>query len=112
MSSHDDLGNETCKPCAGGTAMLTEAACQDYLTSLKGWVLAGTAIEKSYSFRNHYEAMAFVNAVAWVSHRQNHHPEITIGYADVRVRYWTHVAGGLTENDFICAAKVDRLFSL
>jgi len=112
MSSHDDIGDKACKPCAGGMTMLAGAACQDYLASLEGWALAGAAIEKTYRFKNHYEVMAFVNAVAWVSHRQNHHPEITVGYADCRVRYWTHAVGGLSENDFICAARVDRLFSL
>ncbi len=112
MSIHDEIDDKTCKPCAGGAAMLDEAACHDHLGTLEGWALAGAAIEKSYRFKNHYEAMAFVNAVAWISHQQDHHPEITVGYADCRVRYWTHSVGCLSENDFICAAKVDRLFSL
>ena len=112
MSTHCDIGDNTCKPCEGGMAMLDEESCRDYLGTLDGWALAGAAIEKSYRFKNHYETMAFVNAVAWISHRQDHHPEITVGYADCRVRYWTHAVGGLSENDFICAAKVDRLISL
>jgi 4a-hydroxytetrahydrobiopterin dehydratase len=112
MNPHDDIGDKTCKRCADGTARLDEAACRDYLKSLAGWALAGAAIEKTYRFKNHYETMAFVNAVAWISHRQDHHPEITVGYADCQVRYWTHAVGGLSENDFICAARVDRLFSL
>jgi len=112
MSTHDDIGDKTCKPCAGGMTMLDEAVCREYLGSLEGWALAGAAIEKTYRFKTHYEAMAFVNAVAWISHRQDHHPEITVGYADCRVRYWTHAVGGLSENDFICAARVDRQLSL
>ena len=111
MSTHDDISDKTCKPCTDGMTMLDAAACHDYLGSIEGWALVGAAIEKSYRFRNHYEAMAFVNAVAWISHRQDHHPEITVGYADCRVRYWTHAVGGLSENDFICATKVDRLLS-
>ena len=54
---------------------------------------------------------SIVNAVAWVSHHEDHHPELTIGYADCRIRYLTHAIGGLSENDFICAAKVERLFA-
>ncbi len=56
--------------------------------------------------------MAFVNAAAWISHREDHHPDITVGYNQCRVEYWTHAIGGLSENDFICAAKLDRLFEL
>ena len=112
MAIHCDLGNQKCKPCEGGVAALDEAACREYLGSLNGWELAGAAIEKTYRFRNHHETMAFVNAVAWISHRENHHPELTVGYADCRIRYWTHAVDGLTENDFICAAKVERLLTL
>jgi 4a-hydroxytetrahydrobiopterin dehydratase len=112
MSIHCELGNQKCKPCEGGVAALDEEACRAYLDALEGWALAGSAIEKAYRFQNHHEVMAFVNAVAWISHREGHHPEITVGYADCRVRYWTFAIGGLSENDFICAAKVDRLFSL
>jgi len=112
MNTHHDTDNRKCKPCEAGMAALDESACHDYLGALDGWVLAGQAIEKTWHFKNHYEAVAFVNAIAWISHREDHHPEITLGYADCRVRYWTHAIGGLSENDFICAAKVDRLFPL
>ena len=64
---------------------------------------------KSKVFKNHYQAMAFVNAVAWVSHTENHHPSITVGYKDVHIEYWTHDINGISENDFICAAKVNEL---
>ncbi|MBI2961625.1 MAG: 4a-hydroxytetrahydrobiopterin dehydratase [Betaproteobacteria bacterium] len=56
--------------------------------------------------------LAFVNAVAWISHREDHHPSLVVGYNSARVEYWTHAIGGLSENDFICAAKVDALFDL
>ncbi len=106
------LNDRHCIPCEGGVPALDAPACAKMLTQLQGWTLDGTHISKIYGFSNHYEVMAFVNAVAWVSHRQEHHPEITFGYKDVTVRYWTHAIGGLSENDFICAAHIDRLIQL
>ncbi|MCG2576251.1 4a-hydroxytetrahydrobiopterin dehydratase [Dechloromonas sp. XY25] len=110
MATTCNLAERQCQPCEGGVAPLDVAAAAEMLQSLPGWALDEQRLEKSFVFRNHYEAMAFVNAVAWVSHRENHHPELTVGYKDVRIRYWTHAIGGLSENDFICAAKVDKLF--
>ena len=65
-----------------------------------------------YSFKNHYQVLAFVNALAWISHREDHHPDLAVGYNTCRVAYVTHAIKGLSENDFICAAKVDALFEL
>jgi len=98
-------------PREGGVAPLDDAAVRQHLAALPGWTLCHGAIERSFHFSNHHETMAFVNAVAFVSHREDHHPELTVGYADCRVRYWTHAIHGLSENDFICAAKVDRLLT-
>jgi len=112
MNVNHDIGNLNCQPCTIGEVALDETVCRSYLAALECWALVGQAIEKTWHFKNHYEAVAFVNAIAWISHREDHHPEITLGYADCRVRYWTHAIGGLSENDFICAAKVDRLFPL
>src|SRR6185436_6752280 len=67
---------------------------------------------KLYPFKNYYETMAFVNALAWISHREDHHPDLQVGYNKCRVEYSTHAIGGLSENDFICAAKADALFTL
>ena len=106
-----DLLNRRCVPCEGGVPALDDAAARELLAGIDGWLLTVEKIEKTFRFRNHHETMAFVNAVAWISHREDHHPELTVGYADCRVRYWTHAIGGLSENDFICAAKVDRLFA-
>ena len=69
-------------------------------------------ISKAYEFPDFYETMAFVNALAWVSHREDHHPDLLVGYNKCRVEYSTHAIGGLSENDFICAAKADALFRL
>ncbi|KAB2917130.1 MAG: 4a-hydroxytetrahydrobiopterin dehydratase, partial [Dechloromonas sp.] len=101
-----ELGNKRCQPCEGGVPALSGEAVGRLLSGLLGWTVGDGRLSKSFMFRNHYEAMAFVNAIAWVSHREDHHPQLTIGYKEVRVEYWTHAIGGLTENDFICAAKL------
>ena len=112
MNPSCDLSTRRCVPCEGGVPVLNDTVARELLAGLNGWSLADAKIEKTFRFRNHHETMAFVNAVAWISHREEHHPELTVGYADCRVRYWTHAIGGLSENDFICAAKVDRLLTL
>ena len=106
------LARRKCAPCEGGTAPLNEAQLAPLLRGLPGWAREGARIAKEYRFQNHYEAVAFVNAVAWISHREDHHPYVLVGYNTARVEYWTHAIGGLSENDFICAAKVDSLFDL
>ena len=108
----NDLTTRTCKPCEGGVAPLKASEVENLLKQLRGWALADGAIVKTYSFKNHYETLAFVNAAAWISHRENHHPDMTVGYNTCRVAYVTHAIGGLSENDFICAAKLDALFNL
>ena len=112
MATSCNLADRQCQPCEGGVAPLDVAAATEMLRALPEWALAEQRLEKSFVFRNHYEAMAFVNAIAWVSHRESHHPELTVGYKDVRVCYWTHAIGGLSENDFICAAKIEKLLDL
>jgi 4a-hydroxytetrahydrobiopterin dehydratase len=108
----NDLTTRKCKPCEGGVAPLEPAQVEVLLRQLAGWELAEGCIAKSFAFRDHYQAVAFLNAVAWISHREDHHPDMALGYNSVRVAYITHAVSGLTENDFICAAKVDRLFEL
>lgn len=107
-----DLARKTCKPCEGGASPLTPAETGTLLGHVKGWQLENGAITKSYEFKNYYQTIAFVNAVAWISHREDHHPDLTVGYGRCKVAYSTHAIGGISENDFICAAKVDALFSL
>lgn len=104
-----DLANKRCKPCEGGTAPLGPEAADALLKDLDGWVREGGAITKTYRFKNYYETMAFVNAGAYVSHREDHHPDLRVGYKTCTVTYTTHAIGGLSENDFICAAKMDAL---
>jgi len=66
-------------------------------------------IRRTFAFENYYVSMAFVNAVAWIAHGEDHHPDMTVGYNKVTVAFQTHSVGGLSENDFICAAKIDAL---
>jgi 4a-hydroxytetrahydrobiopterin dehydratase len=108
----NELARKKCKPCEGGVAPLTEAQVRPLLKGLPGWSLEGKSIAKTYRFKNYFETMAFVNAAAWVSHREDHHPDMLVGYKECRVSYLTHAIDGLSENDFICAAKLDALFEI
>ena len=106
------LVRQKCTPCEGGVPPLEPANVQALLAGLQGWSLEGGFITKTYKFRNYFETMAFVNAAAWVSHREDHHPDIVVGYSQAKVSYSTHAIQGLSNNDFICAAKLDALFDL
>lgn len=112
MKSVCDLSGKQCKPCEGGVPALAQTEIDSLLAQLAGWQQQGFNISKTYSFKNYYQTLAFVNAVAWMSHRENHHPDLTVSYNACRVSYSTHAIQGLSENDFICAAKVDALFAL
>jgi 4a-hydroxytetrahydrobiopterin dehydratase len=107
-----DLSKGKCKPCEGGVPPLTDDEAAAMLATLDGWERKDNLISKTYKFKNYYETMAFVNATAWISHREDHHPDLAVGYNQCRVRYTTHAIGGLSENDFICAAKIDVLLTL
>lgn len=107
-----DLARKKCAPCEGGVAPLTDAQIGPMLKGLDGWSLEGNTIAKTFHFQNYWETMAFVNATAWVSHREDHHPDLAVGYNRCKVTYVTHAIGGLSENDFICAAKIDALLGL
>ena len=107
-----ELAKRKCKPCEGGVPPYSAQQAKEMLKSLKGWVVEDGKLVKLYPFTNYYQTMAFVNALAWISHREDHHPDLAVGYNKVRVEYSTHAIGGLSENDFICAAKADALFDL
>ena len=107
-----DLADRRCEPCEGGVAPLTRAAADEMLLRLDpAWTLDATAtsLEREFPFRDFYRTMSFVNAVAYVADREDHHPDLEVGYDHCRITWSTHSIGGLSENDFICAAKVDRL---
>jgi len=105
------LSQMKCVP-GGEARALSEVAIIAHLAMLPDWTHAGNAIRKTFAFRNYHETMAFVNATAWVSHREDHHPDLSVHYNKCVVAYSTHDAGGITLNDFICAAKLDALFGL
>ncbi len=104
------LETKHCKPCEGGVPPLSSEKITELLKQLEGWDLFDRLIGKVYNFKNYYQTMAFVNAVAWISHREDHHPDMIVSYNKCRVEYSTHAIGGLSENDFICAAKIDAQF--
>ena len=106
------LTSSQCKPCSTGMSTLTEGQTSSLLQQLDGWKQQGHLISKDFQFKNYYQTIAFVNAVAWLSHREDHHPDLTVGYNTCQVAYTTHAVNGLSENDFICAAKVDALLKI
>ena len=91
---------------------LTSDEIRTELSKLKDWQLDNGQITRTFTFKNHYETMAFVNATAWISHREDHHPDLVVGYNRCTVRYSTHDVGGLSQKDFACAAKIEALFEL
>ena len=104
-----DLIKKKCVPCEGGTKPFAESEILEHLKEVSGWTHQNGCITKTYSFKNYYEATSFVNAVVWIAHTEDHHPEIHFGYKTCRIEYSTHAIGGISENDFICAAKIEKL---
>ena len=106
-----DLHNKKCIPCETGAPPLGEEEVRQYLSHLApGWeVMENKRLKKEWKFKNFKEAMAFVNKVAAIAEEEGHHPDIHVFYHTVRLELWTHAVGGLSENDFILAAKVDRV---
>jgi 4a-hydroxytetrahydrobiopterin dehydratase len=90
--------------------MLNEQDIATRLAILDGWTHEGNTIVKTFKFANYHETLAFVNALAWIAHRSDHHPDLEVGYNRCRVAFSTHSAGGLTDKDFANAARIDALF--
>ena len=110
MTQEVQLSKRKCEACEGGVEPLSAEKAQSYLSNLDSdWKIEGKKLVRELLFKNHYETTAFVNAVVYISHQDNHHPYITFGFKDLRIEYWTHFVDDLTINDFICAAKVDEL---
>lgn len=105
------LAQAHCSPRKGNDHRLTEASIRELLPQVGGWQLVedGAAISKTFTFSDYYRTMAFVNALAHIAHREDHHPDLSVHYDKCIVRFSTHDVGGLSENDFICAAKADLL---
>lgn len=97
--------------CRTEVDRLTDDATALLLPQLADWSIDAGQLQKLYSFKNYYATMAFVNLVAWISHRENHHPDLHVSFNKCKVVYSTHSVGGLSENDFICAARLDAATS-
>lgn len=108
----EPLASRSCRACAGKPAAVDEAQIRTFLSELPGWERHGGEISKTFRFQNYYETMSFVNATAWVSNREDHHPDMEVGYNKCTIHYSTHSVGGLSENDFICAAKIEQLMKI
>ena len=109
---NQELAQKHCKPCEGGAAPLNRSQTERYLQTLAGWNLSedGKAIRKEYKLKNFKEVIAFFNRMAQLAEEENHHPDLKIGYNRVGVELSTHAIRGLSENDFILAAKFDACF--
>ena len=104
------LSEKKCVPCEGGVPPFTKQEAKKYLCKLKrGWKLVDNKLEKEFRFKNFVQSMGFANQVALIAQAEDHHPEIEISYSKVEIELYTHSIGGLSENDFILAAKIDEL---
>lgn len=107
-----ELAQRRCIPCEGGVKPHDLASATELMKNLRSeWQLAndGKALQATFGFRNYYQTTAFVNAAVYIAHREDHHPDISFGYKNCTITWWTHSISGLSDNDFICAAKVDGL---
>jgi 4a-hydroxytetrahydrobiopterin dehydratase len=90
-------------------APATPAEIQQWIKQIPNWKMETGVLSRQFDFKNYYQTIAFVNAIAWISHAEDHHPDLLVSYNKCIVSYSTHSVGGLSENDFICSAKVDGL---
>jgi 4a-hydroxytetrahydrobiopterin dehydratase len=111
MNTICDLTNRHCVPCEGGVPTLTREEAETLLADVPGWELAddNKSIRRRFEFKGFYKCMSFINAMAWVANAENHHPDFSAGYNFCEVTFTTHAIDGLSDNDFICAAKINAL---
>lgn len=114
MTTTTDLLTRRCEPCEGGVPPLEADAVRELSQALhEKWRVTGDgkSIVRCFEFAGYHRTISFVNAVAWIAESEGHHPDLKVHYGKVEVLYTTHAIDGLSENDFICAAKIDRLLS-
>ncbi|MCL4780516.1 MAG: 4a-hydroxytetrahydrobiopterin dehydratase [Gammaproteobacteria bacterium] len=114
MSDAENLQKKRCKPCEGGVPALDPAAVAELRRALHpDWTLSadGKWLLRHFAFDSYARTLAFVNAVGWIAESENHHPDLEVVWGKCTVKWSTHAVDGLTENDFICAAKVDQLLN-
>ncbi len=108
----EDLASRKCRPCEGGAIPLTLQQAKNMIRDIPGWALSadGKAIAKEYSMKNFLSAVGLINAIAPIAQAEDHHPDLHLtGYRKLKVELATHAIGGLSENDFILAAKIEQL---
>lgn len=108
-----DWSQKKCLGCEGGVPPLASATVAEYLPHIPGWQLSadGREIYREFNFTSYVRTIAFVNAIAWMAEQENHHPICVLNYRSCVIRYTTHALQGLSDNDFICAAKVNELYA-
>lgn len=105
-----DLASRECVPCRGGVPPMSGPEVQKFLAELDGWeAVENHHLRKTFAFKDFREALDFVNRIGELSEEQGHHPDICFGWGRAEVTIWTHKINGLTESDFILAAKIDKL---
>lgn len=106
-----ELTKIRCVGCEGGIPALTLEEARKLMSQITPWQVSddGKYLHRQYQFKNFYLTMAFVNAIAYIANEENHHPDLEIGYNYCNIKYTTHAVNGLTQNDFICAAKINAL---
>lgn len=107
-----ELADQHCVPCEGGISPLTREEAERYLNKIApDWTLSDDAkiISREFTFKGFYKTIAFVNALAWMANNEGHHPDLEVSWGRCLVNWSTHAIDGLSENDFICAAKTDRI---
>lgn len=111
QASDDNLTKRKCLPCEGGTEPLGRDRIEKLLPQTAGWQVDddGKKIYRRFEFKGFYKTMAFINAMAWIANQEAHHPDFSAGYNFCLVNFTTHAIDGLSENDFICAAKLNAL---
>ena len=106
------LASKDCVPCRGGVPPLTHSEIEPLIAQLSGWKVVDVHhLDKSYAFPDFKTALDFVNRVGEIAEQQGHHPDVHLAWGKVRIEIWTHKINGLTESDFVFAAKCDRAFA-
>ena len=113
MTTYCDLSQKHCQPCEGGIPALDQVEAKAMLKNIPQWLLIdkATKLQRRFEFKGFNKTMGFINAIAWIANQEMHHPDVNYGYNYCEVTYTTHAIHGLSENDFICASKIDALFN-
>ncbi|HET6806064.1 MAG TPA: 4a-hydroxytetrahydrobiopterin dehydratase [Frateuria sp.] len=111
--NHNDLSHQHCQPRKGKEHAIAPDQAQELLAQLPGWRLTndGKAIVKGFRFEDFHRTLGFINAVGFMANREDHHPDLEAGYGHCQVLWSTHDVGGLSLNDFVCAARVEALLA-